>query len=286
MKRKKKNPFSAKYILLIMTIFCIIIIACSAELKMSSGAVGKAVGQVIVPMQKGLNKIGSVLHIQKEDFASKQELQEENEELRAQVAALEEQLNRVSLEQAELEELRSLYEMDQNYDSYEKTAANIVAKDVGNWFATFTIDRGTEDGIEIGNNVIADGGLVGIVVDVGSNYAKVRSIIDDASNVSAMDLATSDNCVVSGSLKSMNERQQLEITDLKDKDDQAKEGDQIVTSSISDRYLPGIPIGYVTEINADVNKLTKTGYLATIVDFEHLEKVLVIKQVKDYSEAQ
>lgn len=168
----------------------------------------------------------------------------------------------------------------------KKRAANIVAKDAGNWFATFTIDRGTEDGIEIGNNVIADGGLVGIVVDVGSNYAKVRSIIDDASNVSAMDLATSDNCVVSGSLKSMNERQQLEITDLKDKDDQAKEGDQIVTSSISDRYLPGIPIGYVTEINADVNKLTKTGYLATIVDFEHLEKVLVIKQVKDYSEAQ
>lgn len=286
MKRKKKNPFSAKYILLIMTVFCIIIIACSAELKMSSGAFGKAVGQVIVPMQKGLNKIGSVLHIQKEDFASKQDLQEENAQLRTQVAQLEEQLNRMSLEQAELNELRSLYDMDQNYDSYEKTAANIVAKDAGNWFATFTIDRGTNEGIEIGNNVIADGGLVGIVVDVGSNYAKVRSIIDDASNVSATNLATSDNCIVSGSLKSMNERQQLEITDLKDKDGKAKAGDQIVTSSISDRYLPGIPIGYVTEINEDVNKLTKSGYLATIVDFEHLEKVLVIKEVKDYSQAQ
>ena len=133
--------------------------------------------------------------------------------------------------------------------------------------------------------MIADGGLVGIVTDVGSNYAKVRSIIDDASNVSATDVATSDNCIVSGSLKSMNERQQLEITDLKDSDDQVKAGDQIVTSNISDRYLPGIPIGYITDITQDSSSLTKTGYLATIVDFEHLDKVLVIKQVKDYSEA-
>ena len=189
------------------------------------------------------------------------------------------------MEQSELEKLRKLYDMDQSYDTYEKAAANVVGKDASNWFDTFIIDKGSNAGIEIGNNVIADGGLVGIVTDVGSNYAKVRSIIDDASNVSATDVATSDNCIVSGSLKSMNERQQLEITDLKDSDDQVKAGDQIVTSNISDRYLPGIPIGYITDITQDSSSLTKTGYLATIVDFEHLDKVLVIKQVKDYSEA-
>lgn len=64
-----------------------------------------------------------------------------------------------------------------------------------------------------------------------------------------------------------------------------KPGDQLVTSSISDRYLPGIPIGYLTEVNEDSNKLTKSGYLATVVDFEHLEKVLVIQHTKDYSDA-
>lgn len=285
MNRKKNKKFSVKYILLIMTVFCIIVIGCSSAYNMSSGAVGKIAGHVIIPMQKGLNKVGSVLHIQKEDFTSKKELQKENDDLKEQVASLEERLNRTALEQSELEKLRKLYDMDQSYDTYEKAAANVVGKDASNWFDTFIIDKGSNAGIEIGNNVIADGGLVGIVTDVGSNYAKVRSIIDDASNVSATDVATSDNCIVSGSLKSMNERQQLEITDLKDSDDQVKAGDQIVTSNISDRYLPGIPIGYITDITQDSSSLTKTGYLATIVDFEHLDKVLVIKQVKDYSEA-
>lgn len=285
MNRKKKKKFSVKYILLIMTVFCIIVIGCSSAYNMSSGAVGKIAGHVIIPMQKGLNKVGSVLHIQKEDFTSKKELQKENDDLKEQVASLEERLNRTALEQSELEKLRKLYDMDQSYNTYEKAAANVVGKDASNWFDTFIIDKGSNAGIEIGNNVIADGGLVGIVTDVGSNYAKVRSIIDDASNVSATDVATSDNCIISGSLKSMNERQQLEITDLKDSDDQVKAGDQIVTSNISDRYLPGIPIGYITDITQDSSSLTKTGYLATIVDFEHLDKVLVIKQVKDYSEA-
>ena len=285
MKGKKNNKFPAKYILVIMTVFCLIIIVCSVGFGISSGPVGKAVGYVVIPMQKGLNKIGDALHLGSENMASKKELQKENEELKQQVADLEDQLSRVSLEQYELESLRKLYDLDQSYNSYEKTAANVIGKDAGNWFASFLIDKGSKDGIEIGMNVIADGGLVGIVTDVGDNYSKIKSIIDDTSNVSGMDLSTSDTCIVSGGLKTMNERQQLEISDMRDKDNKVKAGDQIVTSNISDRYLPGIPIGYLTEVKTDTNKLTKSGYLATVVDFEHLEKVLVIKQTKDYSEA-
>lgn len=107
--------------------------------------------------------------------------------------------------------------------------------------ASFLIDKGSKDGIEIGMNVIADGGLVGIVTDVGDNYSKIKSIIDDTSNVSGMDLSTSDTCIVSGGLKTMNERQQLEISDMRDKDNKVKAGDQIVTSNISDRYRRGFP---------------------------------------------
>ena len=75
--------------------------------------------------------------------------------------------------------------MDQTYADYEKVAANVIGKDAGNWFSVFLIDRGSNDGISVGMNVLADGGLAGIVTQVGPNYAKVRSIIDDNSNVSA-----------------------------------------------------------------------------------------------------
>ena len=73
-------------------------------------------------------------------------------------------------------------------------------KNSGNWFNTFTIDKGSNDGIEVDMNVMAGSGLVGIVTDVGPNYAKVTSIINDTSKVSGMVTTTSDNLIVSGSL--------------------------------------------------------------------------------------
>lgn len=194
-------------------------------------------------MQKGVNQLGSGLTNLREHLRTKKSLEKENEELRTQLADAQENLNQVQLNQEELDNLKSLYDMDQNYADYDKIAANVIGKDAGNWFSVFLIDRGSNDGITVGMNVLADGGLAGIVIQVGPNYAKVRSIIDDNSNVSARNLSTSDLCVVSGSLKTMNESSLIDFDDLRDKEDQAKVGDQIVTSNISDMFWEGIPIG-------------------------------------------
>ena len=282
MRKKKQSKFPAKYVLLIMTILCAVIIGCSLKTS-GSGPVSAAAGAVLAPMQKGVNQLGSGLTILREHLRTKKSLEKENEELRTQLADAQENLNQVQLNQEELDNLKSLYDMDQNYADYDKIAANVIGKDAGNWFSVFLIDRGSNDGITVGMNVLADGGLAGIVIQVGPNYAKVRSIIDDNSNVSARNLSTSDLCVVSGSLKTMNESSLIDFDDLRDKEDQAKVGDQIVTSNISDMFLEGIPIGYITDIKTDSNNLTKSGHIATIVDFEHLDDVFVILQTKDIS---
>ena len=282
MRKKKQSKFPAKYVLLIMTILCAVIIGCSLKAS-GSGPVSAAAGAVLAPMQKGVNQLGSGLTNLREHLRTKKSLEKENEELRTQLAEAQENLNQVQLNQEELDNLKSLYDMDQNYADYEKVAANVIGKDAGNWFSVFLIDRGSNDGITVGMNVLADGGLAGIVIQVGPNYAKVRSIIDDNSNVSARNLSTSDLCVVSGSLKTMNESSLIDFDDLRDKEDQAKVGDQIVTSNISDMFLEGIPIGYITDIKTDSNNLTKSGHIATIVDFEHLDDVFVILQKKDIS---
>ncbi|MCC8081961.1 MAG: rod shape-determining protein MreC [Lachnospiraceae bacterium] len=281
MKRKKKSKFPAKYVLLIMTIFCLVIIGCSVKLSWSSTAANTVVGYVIIPMQKGINYAGGLLTDIRDNFVSKQELMQENEELKEELASAREELNQIQIDQDELKQLQVLYDMDQTWSDYDKIAASVIGKDSGNWFSTFVIDKGTNDGVTEGMNVIADGGLAGIVTSVGPNYATVRSIIDDSSNVSCKDLSTSDLLIVSGSLQSMNESGLITFSDLSDSDDAASVGDQIVTSNISDLYLPGIPVGYITEITLDSNKLTKSGTVATIVDFEHLEKVFVILQTKD-----
>lgn len=282
MRKKKQSKFPAKYVLLIMTILCAVIIGCSLKTS-GSGPVSAAAGAVLAPMQKGVNQLGSGLTNLREHLRTKKSLEKENEELRTQLADAQQNLNQVQLNQEELDNLKSLYDMDQNYADYDKIAANVIGKDAGNWFSVFLIDRGSNDGITVGMYVLADGGLAGIVIQVGPNYAKVRSIIDDNSNVSARNLSTSDLCVVSGSLKTMNESSLIDFDDLRDKEDQAKVGDQIVTSNISDMFLEGIPIGYITDIKTDSNNLTKSGHIATIVDFEHLDDVFVILQTKDIS---
>ena len=130
-------------------------------------------------------------------------------------------------------------------------------------------------------NVIADEGLVGIVTAVGPNFARVRSIIDDAAQVSGQVLSTSDNCIISGDLALMNSDGRMTLTMLKDEDDEVVVGDQVVTSSVSSKYMQGLLIGNIASLTFDSNQLTKSGTVTPVVDFEHLSEVLVILEIKD-----
>ena len=128
-------------------------------------------------------------------------------------------------------------------------------------------------------NVMSGSGLVGRITDVGPNWAKVLSLIDDTSNISAQVLSTSDQLIVSGDLETM-ENGYIRFTNLSDKNNAVAVGDKVVTSDISERFLPGILIGYISHIENDANNLTKSGYITPAVDFEHLSTVLVITQTK------
>lgn len=116
-------------------------------------------------------------------------------------------------------------------------------------------------------------------MDVGPSWAKVRSIIDDSSNVSGMVLSTSDRCIVSGDLSLIDEGQ-IRFEQMENNENQVSVGDQIVTSYISDKYLQGILIGYVSEVTVDSNNLTRSGYITPAVNFKDLQEVLVITTTK------
>ena len=130
-------------------------------------------------------------------------------------------------------------------------------------------------------NVIADGGLVGIITDVGPNWARVTSIISDEINVMGRVLSTEDNLIVSGDLASVKANGTISFSQLLDTDDQGRVGHKGVTSAISDKYLPGLVIGYIQEMAADANNMTKSGTILPVVDFSHLNEVLVILDLKE-----
>ena len=233
----------------------------------------------VIPLQQGINQIGGWLGDMSDNFETLQQLRTENEKLQEQIDTLTTENSNLQEERYELERLRELYQLDQNYSDYEKTAAHVIGKDSGNWFSTFTIDKGSDDGIAVDMNVMAGSGLVGIVVDVGPSWAKVRSIIDDSSNVSGMVLSTSDRCIVSGDLSLIDEGQ-IRFEQMENNENQVSVGDQIVTSYISDKYLQGILIGYVSEVTVDSNNLTRSGYITPAVNFKDLQEVLVITTTK------
>ena len=279
MKKKNQTSHTNRYILIGLSVFCALMMLLSSFSDKVGGPFRAIANITVIPLQQGINHIGGWMGDMKDNFSTLKQLQAENEKLQEQVDALTTENNYLQEERYEYERLQELYQLDQQYAEYEKTAAHVIGKDSGNWFSTFTIDKGSTDGIAVDMNVLSGSGLVGIVTEVGPTWAKVRSIIDDSTNISGMVLSTSDTCIVSGSLSLMSTGQ-ISFDKMENNDNVVAVGDQIVTSYISDKYLQGILIGSVSEINVDSNNLTRSGYIIPAVDFRNIQEVLVITTTK------
>ena len=253
MKKRRKNKWIHPKILYIcLSVLCVLLVLLSFKFTDRFAGVKAFVGNVVTPMQKGINSVGKYLSDKADLLTSKETLLAENREL-------QEKLN-----------------------DYPKVAARVISRDGNNWFHVFTIDKGKKDGIQVDMNVIAGNGLVGIVSEVGESYAKVRAIIDDKSNVSAMFQDTGETCIVKGNMESIY-KGYIDI-EMISNTAKIKDGDEVVTSHVSDKFLQGLSVGYVKDIVSDPSSQTKTAHLIPSVNFDQLENVLVITQLKDNSE--
>ncbi len=281
-KRHGRNRFSipSNYIFLILTILCVSMMILSFTTDLINGPLETAAGYTIVPFQKGIGAAGAWLTGRSDDLKKINELTQENNELKERIDELTIRINDLQRDKYELAELRSLFHLNEQYSDYKKVGARVIGKETGNWFSSFVIDKGSNDGIEPDMNVMSGSGLVGIVTSVGPNWANVRSIIDDSSNLSGMVMSTSDTLIVTGDLELMDEGY-IRFSQLIDEDDIVVKGDQVVTSAISNKYLPGISVGFISEIEKDANNLTKSGYITPAVDFKRLNTVLVVTDLKE-----
>lgn len=278
-KKKEKYHLPSKYWLLIMTLVCVILMVVTFMTNFSGGILSNLSGYIFRPFQEGISEVGTFISNKSDELREMRVLLKENDRLREENAALTAENIHLQQYKYELKELQELLDLSAAYEDYETTAARIIAKDTGNWYASFIINKGSDAGLQVDMNVIADGGLVGRISRVGANWARVTAIIDDTSNVSSMVLSTYDNLIVAGGTELMYENK-LYFSQLLDREGMVMVGDKIVTSNISEKYLPGILIGHISEINMDSNNLSKSGYITPVVDFEHLSEVLVILQNK------
>ena len=267
-----------RLVLIVLSVSCVGMIGLTTIKNEQLRPIRTAVGYFLLPVQTGVNRVGSAVYSNFKNQEKMRTALADNESLREQVATLTMENTRLQSDSYELSRLRKLYELNQTYRQYRMTGARVLAKDTGNWFHVFRIDKGARDGIKPDMNVVGDGGLIGIVTDVGDNYATVRSIIDDVSRVSAMAIQSNDTCIVSGNLQ-LYANGKLKISDITDTAD-IKDGDAIVTSTVSSKFLPGILIGYAGDLKTDPDRLTRSGTLVPVADFETIQEVLVILDLK------
>lgn len=273
----RRRRISGQRIIVTITIFFLFIIILTWETRQEITPIEKSVTHVIIPIQKGVTYFGDWL-VGRVDFMTHiNELEGQNIDLLEKVDRLTYENQILIQSKSELENLRRLYELDQQYADYPTIGARIIGKDPGNWYSVFTIDKGTNDNIAVDMVVMAGAGLCGRVFEVGPDYAKVRSIIDDTSSVSAVIKRTEDLCTVRGDLTLFNDNL-ISVEYIPDEVNLI-DGDEITTSHLGEVYPPGILIGRIVAIEDDPNRLSKVAYLEPVVDFKHLKEVLVIDQV-------
>lgn len=276
-----KREIPPKYIYLFLAVICLILLFFSVVFENRFSALKKVTGMIITPMQAGINEIGTSVYNNVSNRKTKNELMKENKELSAKLDEYSAQIKVYEQKNYELNRLQELLDLKEQYADYNTIGARVIATDSTNWFSTFIIDKGTKDGVQVGCNILADGGLAGIVTEAGDDYAKVRAIIDDNSNVSAIVSGNETLCTVSGDLKSIDDGY-INVGYI-NKADEIAEHAELVTSHVSDKFLPGLLIGYITEIELDANNLTKSAKCIPVVDFTNLQEVLVVLDLKaDY----
>ncbi len=278
MNNKIKKFFTSKKILIILVLLCGLLIGSSFFTDRLVKPLRSAVSTVVVPLQKGMNSIGIGVVDHQEKKKNIADLQARNSELSDRVSDLEEENRQLKQEAEDAAALKDLYKMDQSLSSYTKVGASIIGGATQTWNSSLMIDKGSKDGLAVDMNVVGSEGLVGIITEVHSNYSIVTTIIADTSNVSAMSESTNDQAIVKGDISLMNSGM-VRLERIK-ANANIKDGDRIVTSNISSKYLPNILVGYAENVTSNESDLFKTGNLRPAVDFDHIQKVLVITQRK------
>lgn len=226
----------------------------------------------VMPIQNGFTYLKNKISGNNNFFADMDTLKNENEELKKKNSELEQSLRELEIIKAENETLKEYVNLKDKYKDYSTIPADVINRDISNYSSTIIINVGSNDGIKEEMTVIADNGLVGHVISVTENTAKVQTIVDTATAVTSKISTTDDTIVVQGTL---DNKKTLKATFIPT-DAVVLQGDSVETSGIGGIYPKGIHIGTIKEVINTSNPTERYAIVETAVDFTKLNTVLVI----------
>lgn len=228
---------------------------------------------IIMPIQNAFSMLKHKVSGDKNFFTNLDTLKKENEELKNKNNELETQVRELEVLKAENSKLQEYANLTEKYQEYETIPAYVIDRDVSNYSSNIVINVGSKQGVEKNMTVIADKGLVGHVISVSDNTAKVQVIVDSASSVSAMISTSEESIICRGSV---DNDKYLDASYI-DTSSEILVGDSVITSGIGGIYPKGITIGTIKQVINTKNITDRYAKVETAVNFAKLYTVLVIK---------
>ena len=271
-----KNFFSKKGIWLLAAAVVISVGLCVLSAFSSGSAfLNNAAGVIASPFRAAGSTISNWAGGISDRFDSVEDLQEENRQLRIQLAELQESVRQGEVDRAENERLRNLLNLRQKRKDFTFEAANITERSTSNWASTLTLSKGSVHGVAVGNCVVNDEGyLVGIVSEVGLNWCTVTTVLDTDCQIGAKIFRTGEVTVAMGDLGLMD-KNRLKLSYLEG-EGKLIGGDLVLTSGLGGYYPSDLVIGSVEELKTDDNGLTKYAVLIPQVNLADLKEVFII----------
>ena len=269
MERDKKGGIIG----IIITVIILVLLVMFTNNNTENVSVIEEVTNVfVVPIQNGLTYLKNKLNNNDSFFENIDKLKTENEELKQKNSELEQTLREYEIVKNENEQLKQQLNLAEKYGEYTTVPGSIISRDISNYSKTVVINVGSDNGIEEKMTVIADEGLVGYVVSVTSNTAKIQIITDSASATSCLSSTTRDSMICKGTV----ENNSILKAEYISTESNMIQGDSVETSGLGGIYLKGIYVGKIKKIVEGSNKTDSYALIEAAVDFEKLETVLVI----------
>ena len=258
---------------IIITVVILILIVIFSNREANTSFFENIANKLVMPVQNGLTYLKNKISGNSTFFVDIKNLKNENKELKDKNSQLEQALRELENIRTENETLKEYLGLTEKYGEYRTVPGYIINKDISNYSKTIVINVGKKDGIEKNMPVIADEGLVGHVISVTDETAKVQTIIDSSNIVSATLENSSDNVICRGLLENRKLKGTYVSTTTT-----LSQSEKVYTSGMGGIYPKGIYIGTIKNISETKNITDRYFELETAVDFDNLETVLFIKQ--------
>jgi len=277
---KSYNLFNNKFFIIVfITIMVFILMGVSSVNGAGINHTGNLLTIMITPFQKAsmalIDRTNDFFYY----FKDMDKLREENKKLLSQIQKIKEENRKLNVYKNQNVELRKSLKLKDSYEDYEPIGANIIARDLGNWFNIFRIDMGTSDGVFNDLPIRTSEGLVGRIQSADVTSSKVITMIDIGNTISAKLQKNGSYVLIRGDLEL--KEQGLCLMDYIDPDADVAVGDIIETSGLGGVYPKGIIIGKVKEIRKASNDFSKYAVVEPEVDFKRLAEVVILKPKND-----